>query len=392
MNNAAQRATWVDYLRSFITVLVVAHHSSLAYTTFASFSKPDYISSTHPVVDSHRWVGLDKFEDFNDVFFMSLMFFISGLFAIPALERKKTGAFLKDRFYRLFIPFLFGVTILMLLAYYPSFYLATGNRDIKAYVIDFFTVEAWPVGPPWFIWVLFAITLLFALVFLLFKDQLKKTALLISRLKNRPWLFFISFLVFTWITYVPLRIVFGAHTWTGFGPFDFQLSRPLLYFGYFVAGALAGTIPWNDGLFADDSRLVKNWLLWVAASLLVYAGLTMIGSPLLRMVESGKIELFTAQLLYGTVYSLSIVCSCLAFLTVFKKWVSAEKPWWQSLSANAYAIYLLHYIFVLWYQFLLLEVDCPAFVKFSIVFISSLLTSWLVSHLFRKIKLVRKFL
>ena len=33
------RTLWIDYLRSFITVLVVAHHSSLAYTTFASFDK-----------------------------------------------------------------------------------------------------------------------------------------------------------------------------------------------------------------------------------------------------------------------------------------------------------------------------------------------------------------
>lgn len=187
MNNATQRVTWVDYLRSFITVLVVAHHSSLAYTTFASFSKPAYILSTHPVVDSHRWVGLDIFEDFNDVFFMSLMFFISGLFAIPAMERKKTGAFLRDRFYRLFIPFFFSVTILMLLAYYPSFYLATGNRDIKAYIIDFFTIEAWPVGPPWFIWLLFAFTLLFTVGFLLFKNQLKKVAITISRFNNQPW-------------------------------------------------------------------------------------------------------------------------------------------------------------------------------------------------------------
>jgi len=39
MENHLTRNLWVDYLRSVITVLVVAHHSSLAYTTFAWFDK-----------------------------------------------------------------------------------------------------------------------------------------------------------------------------------------------------------------------------------------------------------------------------------------------------------------------------------------------------------------
>src|SRR5688572_3705710 len=100
----ASRTLWIDYLRSSITVLVVAHHSSLAYTTFASFNRDAYILSTHPIVDTERWIGLDIFENFNDVFFMSLMFFISGIFVLPSLSRKGVSAFIRDRFYRLFLP------------------------------------------------------------------------------------------------------------------------------------------------------------------------------------------------------------------------------------------------------------------------------------------------
>lgn len=53
------RNTWVDYLRTSITVLVVAHHSALSYTTYASFNRTAYIFSTHPIVDSKRCIGLD---------------------------------------------------------------------------------------------------------------------------------------------------------------------------------------------------------------------------------------------------------------------------------------------------------------------------------------------
>src|SRR5579872_6910479 len=94
MQPKQDRAVWLDYLRGFITVLVVAHHSSLAYTTFAAFNKQVYVASTHPVVDTARSIAMDLFEDFNDVFFMSMMFLISGIFVLPALARKGPRIFL----------------------------------------------------------------------------------------------------------------------------------------------------------------------------------------------------------------------------------------------------------------------------------------------------------
>jgi hypothetical protein len=61
------------------------------------------------------------------------------------------------------------------------------------------------------------------------------------------------------------------------------------------------------------------------------------------------------------------------------------------VTRNAYCIYLVHYIFVLWCQYELLNVDLPAFIKFLITFIVSILVSWQVSILLRKIPVVRKY-
>ena len=82
------RNIWVDNLRSSLTILVVAHHSTLAYTSFARFDKEVYINSTNPIVDPKRWVGLDIFQNFNDIFFMSLMFLIGGLFLSKSIAKK----------------------------------------------------------------------------------------------------------------------------------------------------------------------------------------------------------------------------------------------------------------------------------------------------------------
>jgi glucan biosynthesis protein C len=85
--------------------MVVAHHNSLAYTNFAHIDSRNYLASTAPVVDEARWLFLDYAENFNDVFFMSLMFFISGLFVLPSLRRSGAAVFLGHRFLRLGLPF-----------------------------------------------------------------------------------------------------------------------------------------------------------------------------------------------------------------------------------------------------------------------------------------------
>jgi len=63
-----------------------------------------------------------------------------------------------------------------------------------------------------------------------------------------------------------------------------------------------------------------------------------------------------------------------------------------SLSANAYGIYLVHYIFVLWCQYLLLDVDLPAVIKFLITFIVAVTLSWTLTCTLRKIGVIRKYL
>lgn len=392
MDNNSNRNLWIDYLRTAITLMVVAHHSSLAYTTFARFDKDVYINSTHAIVDTKRWIGLDIFENFNDVFFMSLMFLIGGLFLVRSINKKGTTLFIKDRFYRLFVPFLFLGTLLMLIAYFPSYYVGHSNTDIIAYVKDFFGAEKWPVGPPWFLWVLFVFNVLFALFYQHFIKLIDFIGLKLSALKNRAFSFFIILFGVTWMLYVPLTYLIGAGAWTGIGPFDFQLSRILLYFGYFILGISIGHTDFNNEIFSAKSAVVNKWWLWLLLSLGVYFTLTVISEPLRQMLKNNTIKEFYAWMIYYIIYAASCTISCIAFITTFRKLVYKENSGWKSLSENAYLIYLIHYIFVVWCQFLLLNFDIPAFVKFSITLIFALSFSWIVSILLRKIRIVNKYL
>ncbi len=394
MANNSGRNLWVDYLRSALTVLVVAHHSSLAYTTFSKFDSDAYINSTHPIVDTKKWIGLDIFENFNDIFFMSLMFLIGGLFLSKSIARKGTLHFIKDRFYRLFIPFLFGGTLLMLFAYFPSYVVAHHSTNIISYLKDFFTIEKWPVGPPWFIWVLFAFNLLFALFNPILKKVNEKSGIELSRFQNKPLLFFALLFAITWLLYVPLAYNVGAGTWTGIGPFDFQLSRILLYFGYFMIGVFIGNADFNNGIFSEKSLVVKKWWLWGLLSFIVYFVLTVtVGKKFLeQMVTHNTINALSAWMIYYTIYVASCTTSSIAFIAIFRNQIRVKKSWWSSLSENAYLIYLIHFVFVTWIQYSLLSLDIPAFSKFLITFITALMLSWETSILLRKFKIINKYL
>jgi acyltransferase-like protein len=425
---SVSRVPWIDYLRGFITVLVVAHHSSLAYTTFASFNSQAYILSTHPVVDSVRSRSLDIFEDFNDVFFMSLMFLISGIFVLPGLVRKGRQVFIRDRFYRLFIPFMIGVTALMLVAYFPAYYLAHHSLDLRAYIIDFFTVEGWPVGPPWFIWVLFLFNLVIALTIPLTQRLLTNLGKTLGGLARSPVKLLLCWFIITWCLYIPFMLWAGPYAWTGIGPFDFQISRFILYFGYFILGISIGSAGPDAGLFAEGptpeklsstanlsspaklssrpglsfsteqsspaktSPFAKKWPLWTTLCLLAYALLKYSETFLPGLVNQHTLTEYQANLIYRSIWVLSCTASSIAFLALFQRLFTHPKKIWDELSANAYGIYLFHYIFVVWCQFLLLNLALPAPVKFLITFILSLLLSWWLVSRIRKNKLIAKYL
>src|ERR1700728_1183618 len=159
----ARRDLSIDYLRTTLTLMVIAHHSSLAYTTFAYFDTEHIFQSTAPVVDSARWIFFDYAENFNDVFFMSLMFFVSGLFVYPALRRHGTWGFIRERLLRLGVPFVFAVVFLMPIAYYASWQL-TGRSTGFVNFYKGLAQDRFTGGPEWFIWVLLAFGVALALL------------------------------------------------------------------------------------------------------------------------------------------------------------------------------------------------------------------------------------
>ena len=96
--------------------------------------------------------------------------------------------------------------------------------------------------------------------------------------------------------------------------------------------------------------------------------------------------------LEAILWVLSCVASGFAFLALFRGVVRARRPWMDSLARSAYAIYLVHYFFVLWTQFALLDQPFPAGVKFAMTFAIALMLSWLTAQVLLRIPGVRRVL
>src|SRR4051812_46301555 len=163
----SDRNAALDRARTFITILVLANHSVVGYTQFGRFYPNHYLWSTAPIVDNARWIGFNALTLFNDTFFMSLMFLLSGLFVRPSLQRKGIAHFLRDRALRLGLPFVAGLFIIMPVAYYASFLLTGKNLSFGEFYVANFQQGIWFDGPGWFIWFLLFLDLLAIPVYLL---------------------------------------------------------------------------------------------------------------------------------------------------------------------------------------------------------------------------------
>ena len=61
------------------------------------------------------------------------------------------------------------------------------------------------------------------------------------------------------LAYVPLALIYSPWDWTSYGPFSFQISRPLHYLVYFFAGCAVGAYGLDRGLLASDGALARHW-------------------------------------------------------------------------------------------------------------------------------------
>ena len=372
-------------LRALVIIIVVAFHACLAYLASApapqgAFDQPPYHWQAFPIVDAHHWLGLDIFCAWQDVSLMSLMFLLSGLFAAGSLRRKGGSTYVSDRIWRIGVPFLLAAIILSPLAYYPAYLQRSADPSVVGFWQQWFSLPFWPSGPEWFLWQLFMANALGAALYALAPRSASWLGRLVARADERPFAFLAILAAASVLAYVPLALAFSPWKWSALGPFSLQLCRPLQYLVFFFAGFALGARGLERGLLTSDGALARRWPVFLAAavvSFLAWAGLTSLTMP-----NWGKAA-FAAQLAAALAFPIASAAGALFLLAVSLRFAARLRLWIvDSLSANAYTMYLLHYVFVVWLQYVLLGSDIFVVGKAAIVLAGALTLSWTTSLAF----------
>lgn len=380
----------LDLTRATLTLLVIAHHAVLAYHPYAppagAFTRTNMVWGAFPVVDAARAPGIDAFVLWTDSFFMAMMFLLAGLFVPSSLRRKGAVTFLCDRGWRLGVPFVISAMVLAPLAYLPAYLMRAAETGSPGFWTAWQGLGMWPAGPAWFLWLLFAFSVAAAALHAWAPRAFEKLAVLGARGLVSPVRTCVVFGAAAAVAYVVTTWFANPFGWSSWGPFTAQSARLPLYGLYFFVGcALGAGAPAVLGNWMTPAGpLARRWKTWSTVAGVVFFGFVVM--LIMAMTKLGKGE--DAPLVFNVtnvLYAATGVVTTFALLAWFARKERGHSAVADSLSRNAYGMYLVHYVFVTWLQLALLGVPLSGWVKATLVTTLAIAGSWLTASLVRRV-------
>lgn len=349
----------MDNLRVVIVFLVVVLHAIISYMEFA----PPWWY----VLDPQRSIVFTYMVLLIDVPIMQIMFFLAGYFAWPSLAKRGPARFLRDKIWRIGIPWVFGVLVLAP----PTAYLIYYSRHSPMSLWTFWQTDFW--GPAyqqsvyWYLGVLLA---LFAATALLFAASRSFAAWAPGIRRPTAWqgaAFVIA--VSAASTLIATRC--DLDLWSNNTLFAYQPVRIPNYLGYFFLGIFACRCGWfAEGGFLPRLRLwVPLWLISGTAYVVWRMG------PQAAAPDIG----FKAVAI--VLFNLFCLASLCAMIALFLRHVAGNGRFWRIQARNSYGIYYLHPLIL--YPLTLAFVPLPLsiFLKAAILTVVSYVASLAASGL-----------
>ncbi len=372
MQPPAKKATisYIDNLRVLMTVLVVLHHTVIAY------GGPGGWYYTDKTTNAPALIAMTLFVATNQAFFMGFFFFLSALFTEPSYIKKGAGRFVLDRLKRLGIPILFYSFVLSPVL---NFIIYRYGRHQEATFMQYLGgYDDWlDPGVLWFVVAL----LLFTLVYVAVKQVYKMGQPAPGPFPSNKAI--LLFALGLGIASYLVRIVFPVG-WV-LHPLGFQLAHFPQYIALFILGIVASRRGW---LRPIDSKKGRRWI--ITALLLV-----LVVFPLMFVLIHSPIETFsgrgTWQSLLAAVWEQLTGISIMVGLTALAqhRW-NYTTPFLKRGARAAYTTYIFHPVVVVGICLLLTPwaID-PAF-KLLLAAPAGVLISFSIAGLLVKIPLVKE--
>jgi len=371
------RLLYVDNLRTALTALVLVHHASIGYSNVPGWFYTD--PSTDPSATL-----LDLLLVFDQAFFMGAFFLISGLFVPGSYDRKGAGRFLRDRLWRLAMPLVLWLAVLLPLVTIGDYAAARDAAARQGAALPYreFYLSHFHLGPMWFVEVL----LLFSAAYVLWRRMTgggahaaaSASAPAAGRAPGAGAIIAftvgLAVLTYLWRTVMPIGVSFLGLPSPGYLP---------QYVAMFIVGLIAARHGWLGALPRAAGRAG-----FVTAAV---AGLVLL------------VVLFTAREAsfgHGTPTSLVMAFAETAFavgmtlglLVLFRERFSGQGRLGRWLSANAFAVYVIHALVLVALANALGDVEGIAVAKAALLTGIGLPLCWVLGSVVRALPGARKIL
>lgn len=374
---AIERIVFLDQVRLFAVLAVVALHAGIAYAPLVPWWY---------VADPDKSAALDLVLILTDGFVMPVLFCIAGYFAVPSLRRRKTVGFLVAKLRRLGLPLL---TLTIFFCPIISYIVLRNQGGSESYV--HYWLRVLPTALDWRFHLLlpedlpelpnhlWSFHLWFLGVLLLFFVLLALGAVVVGRRAESAdrekagagpcWLLLVGVAGAGALG----QVAVPDSLWVSVGTFfEIQPARFPLYLGMFLLGAYA----WDRKRFGAHPLPGR---LWVWGGSVIAAYLCMVACGAVNMAPGPKVV--WVPLAYG-------LCRAAVALSVTGLLIVVGQRYWNrpgrvgaGLAAASYDIYLLHMPLVVVLQQWLVPAQVSPLVKFVVIFFTATAVCWGASRL-----------
>lgn len=370
-----KRLYYLDNLMIFLSILVVLHHVSIGYGTMGGWC---YVTSEK--LTGTIQIFLSALTGVEASFSMSLFFFISAFLTIPSLEKKGVRNFIKARLIRLVVPLLFVMTILA-----PSilYYIEIHNKTTQLSWFNYVLLQNTKpyTSHVWFILVLITFELLYICYWKLIKPHFSISKCLSDNIPTHVNILTIIVLCsgFTFLVrqFFPLGQNFIGIEFSNITPYIFT----------YAIGLLVYRKGWLDVL----SRKVA--IIWFPISLISAIYFCMIIYLLSKYPSI--VNKFVLGITWESVsLSFAQVLLCFGFsgffLHLFKQKLNFTNFISSIMRENRYGVYIFHSAVVVGVTIMLESLTLNTPIKYILACILSIVFSYILVGLIRKIPLVRR--
>ena len=260
-----RQVTYLTNLKTFLTFIVVAHHTVCIFTVDAGGIQTNAVYGTLGKADfsySNFYFGAHWFTGVNQMYFMAAFFLISAYFCPKSLDRKGFRVFVLDKIVRI------GGGYLL----YSAFLGPLLGLWIRAYLGEPLRYQYGP-GTTWFLLWLLNFQLIYAAL----------AQVLPSLRFNMPHPLVLVFAIGGVLCGLWAAMLYalndGASPWMMFGEMNKWQYGIALYIPFFYAGIVGGRNNWLQSV-----EEMKKWVVWVLRAYVVAIMVT----DLLSIISAGK--------------------------------------------------------------------------------------------------------